>query len=42
MRDGVSRVWALSESERLPLRRAALVTSIREVGDALEARGFYP
>jgi glutamate dehydrogenase (NAD(P)+) len=42
MRDGVSRVWALSEGERLPLRRAALVTSIREVGDALEARGFYP
>jgi glutamate dehydrogenase (NAD(P)+) len=42
MRDGVSRVWALSESEQLPLRRAALVTSIREVGDALEARGFYP
>jgi glutamate dehydrogenase (NAD(P)+) len=42
MRDGVSRVWALSESERLPLRQAALVTSIREVGDALEARGFYP
>jgi glutamate dehydrogenase (NAD(P)+) len=42
MRDGVSRVWALSDSERLPLRRAALVTSIREVGDALEARGFYP
>jgi glutamate dehydrogenase (NAD(P)+) len=42
MRDGVSRVWALSESERLSLRRAALVTSIREVGDALEARGFYP
>jgi glutamate dehydrogenase (NAD(P)+) len=42
MRDGVSRVWALSESERLPLRRAALITSIREVADALEARGFYP
>src|SRR5918995_4140998 len=42
MRDGVSRVWGLSESEQLPLRRAALVTSIREVGDALEARGFYP
>jgi glutamate dehydrogenase (NAD(P)+) len=42
MRDGVSRVWSLSETERLPLRRAALVTSIREVGDALEARGFYP
>jgi glutamate dehydrogenase (NAD(P)+) len=42
MRDGVSRVWALSESERMPLRRAALITSIREVADALSARGFYP
>jgi glutamate dehydrogenase (NAD(P)+) len=42
MRDGVSRVWALSESERMPLRRAALITSIREVADALGARGFYP
>jgi glutamate dehydrogenase (NAD(P)+) len=42
MRDAVSRVWALSESERMPLRRAALITSIREVADALGARGFYP
>jgi glutamate dehydrogenase (NAD(P)+) len=42
MRDGVSRVWAHSESERVPLRRAALITSIREVADALGARGFYP
>jgi glutamate dehydrogenase (NAD(P)+) len=42
MRDGVSRVWALADSERLPLRRAALITSIREVSDALEARGIYP
>jgi hypothetical protein len=42
MRDGVARVWALSESERMPLRRAALITSIRQVADALSARGFYP
>ncbi len=42
MRDGVNRVWALSESERMPLRRAALITSIRQVADALRARGFYP
>jgi glutamate dehydrogenase (NAD(P)+) len=42
MRDGVSRVWALSESERMSLRRAALITSIREVAAALGARGFYP
>ncbi len=42
MRDAVSAVWALSESEGLTLRRAALVTSIREVARALEARGVYP
>ena len=42
MRDGVARVWALSESEQMTLRRAALITSIREVADALSARGFYP
>jgi glutamate dehydrogenase (NAD(P)+) len=42
MRDGVNRVWALSESQQLSLRRAALVSSIREVADALEARGIYP
>jgi glutamate dehydrogenase (NAD(P)+) len=42
MADAVDRVWALSERERLPFRRAALVTSIREVAEALEARGVYP
>ena len=42
MRDAVSRVWSLAESEGLTLRRAALVTSIREVAAALEARGVYP
>jgi glutamate dehydrogenase (NAD(P)+) len=42
MRDGVNRVWALSESQQLSLRRAALVSSIREVAGALEARGIYP
>jgi glutamate dehydrogenase (NAD(P)+) len=42
MRDAVARVWSLAESEDLPLRRAALVTSIREVAEALEARGIYP
>jgi glutamate dehydrogenase (NAD(P)+) len=42
MRDAVARVWSLSESEGLTLRRAALVTSIREVAAALEARGVYP
>jgi len=42
MGDALSRVWALSESEALPFRRAALVTSIREVAEALEARGIHP
>jgi glutamate dehydrogenase (NAD(P)+) len=42
MRDAVARVWALAEEEDLSLRSAALVTSIREVASALEARGVYP
>ena len=42
MGDALSRVWELSESEALPFRRAALVTSIREVAEALEARGIHP
>ena len=42
MRDALARVWALAERERLSLRSAALVTSIREVARALEARGVYP
>ena len=42
MRDALARVWALAESEGLTLRRAALVTSIREVAAALQARGIYP
>jgi glutamate dehydrogenase (NAD(P)+) len=42
MGDALDRVWRLSEEQRLPLRRAALVTSIREVAEALEARGIYP
>src|SRR5919198_1027669 len=41
MGDALSRVWELSESEELPFRRAALVTSIREVAEALEARGIH-
>jgi glutamate dehydrogenase (NAD(P)+) len=42
MGDALSRVWELSEGEGLPFRRAALVTSIREVAEALEARGIHP
>jgi len=42
MTDAVNRVWTLAESEGLSFRSAALVTSIREVAEALEARGIYP
>jgi glutamate dehydrogenase/leucine dehydrogenase len=42
MSDALKRVWTLAESEGLSFRSAALVTSIREVADALEARGVYP
>jgi glutamate dehydrogenase (NAD(P)+) len=42
MRGAVDRVWTLSDSERLPFRRAALVLSIREVAAALTSRGIFP
>ena len=42
MSDAVARVWSLSETEGLSLRRAALVASVRKVAAALEARGLYP
>jgi glutamate dehydrogenase (NAD(P)+) len=42
MGDALARVWTLADSEALSLRRAALVTSIREVAAALEARGIHP
>jgi glutamate dehydrogenase (NAD(P)+) len=42
MTDALNRVWTLAQSEGLSFRSAALVTSIREVAEALEARGIYP
>jgi glutamate dehydrogenase (NAD(P)+) len=42
LRGAVERVWLLAESEGASLRRAALVLSIREVSEALTARGIYP
>jgi glutamate dehydrogenase (NAD(P)+) len=42
MGDALNRVWTLAEAEGLSFRSAALVTSIREVAEALEARGIYP
>jgi hypothetical protein len=35
-------VWSLSTGEGMSLREAALVSGIREVAGALEARGIYP
>jgi glutamate dehydrogenase (NAD(P)+) len=42
MSDALARVWTLAEVESLSFRSAALVASIRDVADALEARGIYP
>ncbi|MDQ4081838.1 MAG: Glu/Leu/Phe/Val dehydrogenase [Actinomycetota bacterium] len=42
MRSALARVWTLAEDGGLPLRQAALVSSIREVAEALRARGIYP
>jgi glutamate dehydrogenase (NAD(P)+) len=42
MADAFDRVWLLSQSEGMSLREAALVSGIREVAGALEARGIYP
>ncbi len=42
MNDAFERVWTMSEQKRLTLRDAALVSGIREVAAALEARGLYP
>ena len=42
MADAFDRVWELSESRGLTLRRAALVAGIREVAEALSARGIFP
>ena len=36
------RVWELAEERRITLRGAALVSGIREVAAALEARGLFP
>ncbi len=40
--DAFDRVWDLSQSRGFTLRQAALVTGIREVAAALDARGLYP
>jgi glutamate dehydrogenase (NAD(P)+) len=42
MEDAFDRVWELAAEEGISLRLAALVAGIREVAEALEARGFFP
>ena len=36
------RVWDIAESRDVKLRTGALVAGIREVSDALQARGIFP
>ena len=36
------RVWDMAEDRNVSLRTGALVAGIREVSDALEARGIFP
>ncbi len=40
--DAFDRVWDLADARGLSLRTAALVSGIREVASALEARGIFP
>ena len=40
--DAFDRVWDLAEEQEVPLRTGALVAGIRDVSDALEARGIFP
>ena len=40
--DAFDRVWELAEERETSLRTAALVGGIREVSQALEARGLFP
>ena len=40
--DAFDRVWTLSETEGVSLRNAALISGIRDVAAALDARGIYP
>ena len=40
--DAFDRVWDLAADRDVPLRTGALVAGIREVSNALEARGIFP
>ncbi|MBM2823766.1 MAG: gdh, partial [Thermoleophilia bacterium] len=40
--DAFDRVWDIAEERKVTLRMGALVAGIRDVSDALEARGIFP
>ena len=40
--DAFDRVWDLADERKVPLRTGALVSGIRGVSDALQARGIFP
>jgi glutamate dehydrogenase (NAD(P)+) len=40
--DAFDRVWAIAEERDTSLRTAALVSGIRDIAAALEARGIFP
>ncbi len=42
LNDAFDRVWEISHEKDIPLRTAAMVTGIRDISTALEARGLYP
>ena len=42
LNDAFDRVWEISRERGIALRTAALVGGIRDVAEALEARGLYP
>ena len=42
LNDAFDRVWDISQERGITLRTAALVAGIREVAQALDARGLYP
>ena len=42
LNDAFDRVWEIAHEKDIPLRTAAMVTGIRDVSTALEARGLYP
>jgi glutamate dehydrogenase (NAD(P)+) len=42
LNDAFDRVWEISHERDISMRTAALVAGIRDVSQALDARGLYP